>query len=236
MSRALYLYITHDLASARYLAGKVLVLYAGQLMETAPSQQVMADPLHPYTKLLLSAVPKPRSKVGKHRIEARGEIPTIINPKPGCRFANRCPAVIDRCRQLSQPLRSWSRPFGSVLPLRWCWSGFGRCSARHGVTVTTAGEPRDLGLSMAAEIAEQPAVYRRILTQGRPQIAEIAALVVRRRPRFVLFWFAVPLIMQPSMPSILSRRASAYRRAGVPFVQHRLRVAPSPERCTVDCD
>ena len=66
-----YLYITHDLASARYLAAGVLVLYAGQLMETAPSEQVMADPLHPYTRLLLSAVPKPRSKSGKHRIEAR---------------------------------------------------------------------------------------------------------------------------------------------------------------------
>ena len=70
-----YLYITHDLASARYLADKVLVLYAGQLMETAPSEQVMAEPLHPYTRLLLSAVPKPRHKAGKHRIEARGEIP-----------------------------------------------------------------------------------------------------------------------------------------------------------------
>lgn len=99
-----YLYITHDLASARYLADRVLVLYAGQLMETAPSEQIMADPLHPYTRLLLSAVPKPRSKTGKHRIEARGEIPTVINPKPGCRFANRCPAVMDRCRELTPPL------------------------------------------------------------------------------------------------------------------------------------
>jgi len=93
-----YLYITHDLASARYLADRVLVLYAGQTMETAPAEELMAEPLHPYTKLLLSAVPKPRHREGKTRIEARGEIPTVIDPKPGCRFANRCPFVMDRCR------------------------------------------------------------------------------------------------------------------------------------------
>jgi peptide/nickel transport system ATP-binding protein len=93
-----YLYITHDLASARYLADETLVLYAGQLMESAPSEELMAEPLHPYTQLLLSAVPDPRGGLAKRRVEARGEIPTIVNPKPGCRFANRCPFVMDVCR------------------------------------------------------------------------------------------------------------------------------------------
>lgn len=99
-----YLYITHDLASARYLADRVLVLYAGHMMETAPAEQLMADPLHPYTRLLLSAVPKPHHGPSKTRIEARGEIPTVIDPKPGCRFANRCPFVMDRCRVETPPL------------------------------------------------------------------------------------------------------------------------------------
>lgn len=98
------LYITHDLASARYLAEDTLVLYAGQLMEAAPSGELMSEPLHPYTRLLLSAVPDPRTSLQKSRVEARGEIPTIINPAPGCRFANRCPYVMDVCRQVTPGL------------------------------------------------------------------------------------------------------------------------------------
>jgi len=92
-----YLYITHDLASARYIADETMVLYAGHMMEKAPSKDLMRDPQHPYTRLLLSAAPNPRME--KTRVEARGEIPTIINPKPGCRFAPRCPLVMDICRQ-----------------------------------------------------------------------------------------------------------------------------------------
>jgi peptide/nickel transport system ATP-binding protein len=99
-----YLYITHDLASARYLADEVMVLYAGQVMERAPSEDVMSEPLHPYTQLLLSAVPDPRTATTKRRVEARGEIPVVIDPKPGCRFANRCPFVMDVCRRITPAL------------------------------------------------------------------------------------------------------------------------------------
>jgi peptide/nickel transport system ATP-binding protein len=94
-----YLYITHDIASARYLADETLVLYAGHLMETAPSEELMAEPLHPYTQLLLSAVPDPAAGLAKRRVEARGEIPTVIDPQPGCRFASRCPHVMKICRE-----------------------------------------------------------------------------------------------------------------------------------------
>ena len=109
-----YLYITHDLASARYLADETLVLYAGHLMEAAPSEELMAEPLHPYTQLLLTAVPDPHSALTKRRVEARGEIPTVIDPKPGCRFANRCPHVMDVCRRVTPALaevrpRHWVR-------------------------------------------------------------------------------------------------------------------------------
>ena len=92
-----YLYITHDLASARYIADETMVLYAGHMMEMAPSDELMQDPQHPYTRLLLSAAPNPGG--GKRRVETRGELPTIINPKPGCRFAPRCPLVMDICRE-----------------------------------------------------------------------------------------------------------------------------------------
>jgi len=99
-----YLYITHDLASARYLADETLVLYAGHLVEAASSDALMDEPLHPYTRLLLSAVPDPRRGLDKRRVEAHGEIPTVINPRPGCRFANRCPHVMDVCRAITPPL------------------------------------------------------------------------------------------------------------------------------------
>ena len=61
----------------------------------------MRKPLHPYTQLLLSAVPDPAAGLTQRRVEARGEIPTVINPKPGCRFANRCPHVMDICRRVT---------------------------------------------------------------------------------------------------------------------------------------
>lgn len=99
-----YLYITHDIASARYLADDTIVLYAGQAVEKAPSEELMFQPLHPYTQLLLSAVPDPSTGLSKKRIEARGAIPTVINPQPGCRFANRCPHVMPVCRSTTPQL------------------------------------------------------------------------------------------------------------------------------------
>ena len=92
-----YLYITHDLASARYIADETMVLYAGQMMEKAPSDELMREPAHPYTRLLLSAVPDPTR--AKRRVEARGEIATMINPGPGCRFAPRCPLAMAICQR-----------------------------------------------------------------------------------------------------------------------------------------
>jgi peptide/nickel transport system ATP-binding protein len=99
-----YLYITHDLASARYLADETLVLYAGHVMEAAPGEDLMAEPLHPYTQLLLSAVPDPRRGLRKVRGSALGEIPTVVDPKPSCRFAGRCPHVMDVCRSVTPGL------------------------------------------------------------------------------------------------------------------------------------
>ena len=93
------LYITHDIASARYIADNTVVMYAGRMVEGAESVELIDQPAHPYTKLLLSAVPNPKAGLKVARTEARGEIPSLINPKPGCPFADRCPSVMAVCRQ-----------------------------------------------------------------------------------------------------------------------------------------
>ena len=101
-----YLYITHDIASARYIADEVMVLYAGQVVEKAPSEELIQHPQHPYTRLLLSAAPNPQAGLIPRRVEARGEIPTVVDPPPGCRFAPRCPLVMDICRKSTPQIKN----------------------------------------------------------------------------------------------------------------------------------
>ena len=92
------LYITHDLASARYIADRMIVLYAGKIVEEGFSEDVIANPKHPYTQLLMSTAPDPRLPyLELDNRDDLGEPPKIIDPKPGCRFAPRCPIVINRC-------------------------------------------------------------------------------------------------------------------------------------------
>ena len=95
-----YLYITHDIASARYIGDRTIVMYAGYMMEGAESGELMQDPAHPYTRLLLSAVPNPRAGKQRSQVKARGELPSLIDPPPGCPFAARCPQVMEICRQV----------------------------------------------------------------------------------------------------------------------------------------
>ena len=91
------LYITHDIASARYVADRLIVMYAGHIAEQGPVEEVLANPLHPYTQLLLSAVPDPRADLNVSAQTDRGEPPRVIDPTPGCRFRFRCPLAIDIC-------------------------------------------------------------------------------------------------------------------------------------------
>jgi peptide/nickel transport system ATP-binding protein len=100
-----FLYITHDVASARYIADRVLVLYAGHLVEEGPTEKVIARPKHPYTQLLLSAVPDPRAPLGLSDAADVGEPPKVIDPKEGCRFRNRCPLAIATCETVTPELR-----------------------------------------------------------------------------------------------------------------------------------
>ena len=94
------LYITHDLASARYVADRIVVMYAGHLVETGPTEAVLSDPKHPYTQLLLSAVAAPREKAAQISADS-GEPPKVINPTEGCRFRWRCPYAIEVCSQVT---------------------------------------------------------------------------------------------------------------------------------------
>jgi oligopeptide/dipeptide ABC transporter ATP-binding protein len=90
------LYITHDIASARYVADRVVVLYAGQMAESGPTEDVLHRPAHPYTQLLLSAVPDPKAEASVSTSDV-GEPPKVVNPGPGCRFRFRCPHAMDIC-------------------------------------------------------------------------------------------------------------------------------------------
>jgi peptide/nickel transport system ATP-binding protein len=100
-----FLYVTHDLASARYIADDILVMYAGQIVERGPIDEVLADPLHPYTQLLLSAVPDPATGLEVNRIEIRkGLASAAVDPPAGCRFVQRCPIAIDVCSRVTPQL------------------------------------------------------------------------------------------------------------------------------------
>ncbi len=103
------LYITHDIASARYVADRLIVMYAGQIAEAGPIDEVLGAPKHPYTQLLLSAVPDPKAPPpGLAALAAatgeRGEPPKVIDPKPGCRFRPRCPVAVEICGNVTPEL------------------------------------------------------------------------------------------------------------------------------------
>ena len=97
-----YLFISHDLRAIRHVADRVAVMYLGKLVEVAEAKTIYDEPLMPYTKALISAVPIPDPKVEatRQRIVLEGEVPSPINPPSGCRFHTRCPYVIDACKQV----------------------------------------------------------------------------------------------------------------------------------------
>jgi peptide/nickel transport system ATP-binding protein len=98
------IYITHDIASARYVADRLIVMYAGQIAEAGPVEEVLSHPRHPYTQLLLSAVPDPKAELNVSAETDRGEPPKVINPTPGCRFRWRCPLAISICHEVTPEL------------------------------------------------------------------------------------------------------------------------------------
>jgi peptide/nickel transport system ATP-binding protein len=98
-----YLYITHDLAVARYMCDRIAVMYLGKIVELAASEELLANPLHPYTKALLSAVPVPDPSFRREPVEIKGGIGKAVNPPPVCRFLDRCPMATEYCQEHDHP-------------------------------------------------------------------------------------------------------------------------------------
>ncbi len=103
-----YLFITHDLATAKYLCDRVAVMYLGRIVEMAARDELFSRPHHPYTKALLAAVPVPDPQARRDKHLPKGEIPSAIDPPAGCHFHPRCPFAVERCREARPPLREVS--------------------------------------------------------------------------------------------------------------------------------
>lgn len=98
-----YIFITHDMMVVKYISTNIMVMYLGQVVETARTKELFEKPLHPYTKALLSAVPVPDVRHKRNRIVLKGEVSSPIDPKPGCRFASRCRYATEECRKTNPP-------------------------------------------------------------------------------------------------------------------------------------
>jgi len=112
-----YIFIAHNLHVVEHVSDRVAVMYLGRIVELAESEELYRVPYHPYTEALLSASPIPDPQVKRKRVILQGDVPSPINPPPGCHFHTRCPYVIDRCKNEPAP------PYEEVTPGHWgsCW-------------------------------------------------------------------------------------------------------------------
>lgn len=95
-----YMFITHDLCVVRHISDSIMVMYMGQMVEYADKEELFRNPLHPYTKALLSAIPTTNlSRRNRTRHMLKGEVSSPVNPAPGCRFAPRCPYAGEKCKE-----------------------------------------------------------------------------------------------------------------------------------------
>src|SRR6266478_5471930 len=134
-----YIFVSHDLAVVKHIADRVAVMNLGSIVETADAQAPFASPRHPYSRALLSAIPVPNPRAKRSRIVLQGEMPSALNPPPGCRFHTRCPYVVDRCRS----------EMPQLVP-----DGFGHATACHRTSELPSSEaivPMDGGFSPVLE-------------------------------------------------------------------------------------
>ena len=105
-----YMFITHDLSVVKHISDEIIVMYLGQCVERATSDELFARPLHPYTQALLAAIPEPDIEMRNKKIQIiRGEVTSPINPPPGCRFASRCEKATEQCHALTPDLHEYEQ-------------------------------------------------------------------------------------------------------------------------------
>lgn len=112
-----YIFITHDLSAASYVCDRIVVMYLGKIVEFANTDELFDNPMHPYTKALISAVPVPDPKLQREKFIPSGEIPSPINPPEGCRFHPRCPYAIESCMENEPSLEEVSREHFVACPV-----------------------------------------------------------------------------------------------------------------------
>lgn len=100
-----YLFISHDLSVVRHISDRIAVMYLGKIVEITDYKSIFVNPLHPYTQALLSAIPIPKYGYERERIFLEGDVPSPIDPKPGCRFAGRCRKCMEICKESMPPLK-----------------------------------------------------------------------------------------------------------------------------------
>ena len=103
-----YVFISHDLGVVRYISHEIAVMYLGRIIEQGPKDELFASPKHPYTKALLSAVPRPDPSYRSRRIVLKGDLPNPLDPPPGCSFSSRCAHVREMCREVGPELETVS--------------------------------------------------------------------------------------------------------------------------------
>lgn len=112
-----YLFISHDLSVVKYISNRIVVMYLGKVMEISESGELFKNPAHPYTQALLSAVPSPTYGMHRERILLKGDVPSPVNPKPGCRFAQRCQYAKDCCFEREPELKEIAPGHGAACHL-----------------------------------------------------------------------------------------------------------------------
>ena len=143
-TRVGYVIVSHDLGAIRYICHRVAVMYLGRVVEEGPVDAVFRDPQHPYTRVLVSAVPVPRMHDRKPRVVLSGEVPSPLDPPSGCHFHTRCPLAVARCRTEAPGLRD---------------IGGGRRAACH--LLAPGGDAASLATTLPTKGAAAPAPARR---------------------------------------------------------------------------
>jgi oligopeptide transport system ATP-binding protein len=213
-----YLFIAHDLSVVRHLSHRVAVMYLGELVELSPVKRLFEAPAHPYTRALLSAIPVPDPTRKSRRLVLTGDIPSPLDPPPGCRFHTRCPAVMERCKSESPP-RYDPEPGHGVRCFHaegaagdgWFAEVEARIEARvlENVRATPEPPPATLGAPPGAD-QESPAPPRAVRDERAAEAPRGAAPAKPRRhwARTAGIGIVLLALLARAVPEVLRRYAS----------------------------